>query len=188
MTGTEFNRIMRICTPALSNDSIRQCLQCIAIESNGEGEGCAIACDGFTMAQTRFSCKGTKGRFLIRPFKTMRNDCEITITKNGEEVSVTDGVETVTRKEPASGYIDHYKICADAQGHKKRATIAFDSRLLAKAMKSHTKARETVFLEIYGPTDPVIIHSSQACGLVLPMRVNGEHEEPEFWHMEDEKK
>lgn len=178
---------MRICTPALSKDSIRQCLQYIAIESNGEGEGCATACDGFTLAQTRFSCKGTKGRCLIRPFKTMRNDCEITITKNGEEVSVTDGVETVTRKEPASGYISHATICKDAQKHQKRATIAFDSRLLAKALKSHTKARETVILEIYGPTEPVIVHSSQACGLVLPMRINGEYSDPEFWQMEDEK-
>lgn len=188
MTGTEFNRIMRICTPALSKDSVRQCLQYIAIESNDKGEGCAIACDGFTMVQTRFSCKGTKGRFLIRPFKTVRNDCEITITKNGDEVSVTDGVETVTRKEPGGGYIDHYKICAGAQEHQKRATIAFDSRLLAKALKSHTRARETVFLEIYGPTDPMVVHSSQACGLVLPMRVNTDYEEPEFWKMEEEKK
>lgn len=188
MTGTEFNRIMRICTPALSSDSIRQCLQYIEIQCDGQDQGCATACDGFTLVQTRFSCKGEKGSLLIRPFKTMRNDCEITITKNGDEVSVTDGVETVTRKEPASGYIAHTGICRDAQSHKKRATIAFDSRLLAKAMKSHTKARETVFLEIYGPTDPAIIHSSQACGLVLPMRVNGEHNDPQFWKMEDEKK
>lgn len=117
----------------------------------------------------------------------MRNDCEITITKKGDEVSVTDGVETVTRKEPATGYISHATICKDAQKHQKRATIAFDSRLLAKALKSHTKARETVFLEIYGPSEPVIVHSSQACGLVLPMRVAGEYTDPEFWQMEDEK-
>lgn len=97
LTGTEFNRIMRICIPALSKGGFREALEYIEIQCNGQGEGCATACDGYTLMQTRFSCQGDKGIYMIRPTKTVRNDCTIEITKEDGKISISDGTETITR-------------------------------------------------------------------------------------------
>lgn len=187
LTGTDFNRIMRVCGPAVSKDDVRESLQHIEIQCNGQGEGCATGCDGYTLAQTRFPCQGERGTVMIRPYKTVRNDCAIEITKDGGTVSISDGVETCTRQEPTAPYICHANICKSAQANEKRATIAFNPRMLANALKSYGNAHDVVTLEIYGPDQPVVLHSGQACGLVLPKRVNGDHTEPVFWRMEEEK-
>lgn len=183
MTGTDFNRIMRVCIPALSKDDFREELRHIDIQCNGEGEGCATALDGYTLAQTRFACQGPRCRFHIPPHKTVRNDCEIEITLKDGKISVSDGVETVTRPALQFDGIDHAAVCRNAQGKKKRATIAFDSRLLMRALKSHSGTyRKPVFLEIYGPHDAAILHTSDTCGLVLPMKLEP-MEDPAFWSM-----
>lgn len=187
LTGTDFNRIMRVCSPALSKDDARVSLRHIEIQCNGQGEGCATGCDGYTLAQTRFPCQGERGTVMIRPYKTVRNDCAIEITKDGDKVSISDGVETYTRPEPVAPYIRHADICKSAQANKKQTTIAFDARTLARALKSYCGAHDAVIFEIYGADRPVVLHSDQACGLVLPMRVAGEREEPRFWRMEEEK-
>lgn len=183
MTGTDFNRIMRVCIPALSKDDLREELRHIDIQCNGEGEGCATALDGYTLAQTRFPCQGPRCRFHIPPHKTVRNDCTIEITLEDEKISVSDGVETVTRPAYHGQQIDHAAICKGAQTKKKRATIAFDGRLLMRALKSHSGTyRKPVFLEIYGPHDAAILHTSDTCGLVLPMKLEP-MEDPAFWNM-----
>lgn len=189
LTGAEFNRIMRVCIPALSKDDERECLRCIEIQCNGHGEGCATGCDGYTLAQTRFACQGERGTCMIRPHKTVRNDCTIEITKDGETVSISDGVETYTRQENATHYICHAHICKSAQKNEKRATIAFNPQMLARALKSYNKAHGLVVFEIYGPEQPVVLHAGgkfrDPCGLVLPLRLTSASEEPEFWEMEE---
>jgi len=186
MTGTDFNRIMRVCIPALSKDAVRAELCHIDIQCNGEGEGCATALDGFTLAQTRFACQGPRCRFHIPAHKTVKNDCIIEITLEDGKISVSDGVETVTRPALQFDGIDHAAVCRSAQGNKKRATIAFDGRLLMRALKSHaTSYREPVFLEIYGPHDAAILHTANTCGMVLPMRIEPKEGTPVFWDMRE---
>lgn len=186
MTGTDFNRIMRVCIPALSKDDVREELRHIDIQCNGEGEGCATALDGYTLAQTRFACQGPRCRFHIPPHKKVRNDCTIEITLEDEKISVSDGVETVTRPAYHGQQIDHAAICKGAQAKKKRATIAFDGRLLMRALKCHAGPyKEPVFLEIYGPNDAAILHTVNTCGMVLPMRIEPKEGTPVFWDMRE---
>lgn len=186
MTGTEYNRIMRICTSGVSKEEVRESLQYIEIQCNGQGTGCATACDGWMLAQTSFPMQGPRCTFLLPPAKTVRNDCIIEITLTEDEISVSDGKETVTRKRAKLPYIDHHKICTGAQEHQKRATIAVNPHLLMRALKSHTHASEPVFLEIYGIHEPVVMHTRYSRGIVLPLRLV-EQKDPEFWKMEDEK-
>lgn len=184
LLGAEFNRIMRICGPALDKRGVRECLGYIEIQCDGQGVGCATACDSYTLAQTRFRCKGDKGTLLIRPFKTVRNDCTIEITDNGEEISISDGAETLTRPRLAGDYINHAKICNAAQDGERKITVAFSPKLLQAVAKSHS-GRE-VYFDIYGPNRAVVLHSDHACGLLLPIKINRETKEPEFWNMEGE--
>ena len=186
MTGTEYNRIMRTCSPGVSKDNVRECLRYIEIQCNGQGTGCATACDGWILAQTSFSMQGPRCTFLLPPAKTVRNDCVIEITLTEDEISISDEVETITRKRVKLPYVDSYKIAHGAQEHQKRATIAVNPHILMRALKSHAHASEPVYLEIYGPTEPVVIPSRYSRGIALPVRVN-ESEDPEFWKMEDEK-
>lgn len=188
LTGTEFNRIMRICIPALSKEGIREALEYIEIQCNGQGEGCATACDGYTLMQTRFSCRGDKGTYMIRPTKTVRNDCTIEITKEDGKISISDSMETITRPDYGGPYISHANICRKAQKGKPRITVAFSAKLLERMLKSFAAGRQIVYLEMRDPEKVVVVKSSYgACGLVVPMRTGEDYEEPEFWHMEDEK-
>ena len=185
LNGADYNRIMRVCGPAISQEKRDEALQYIEIQCNGQGEGCATACDGCILAQTRFSCHGDKGVYLIRPTKTVRNDCIIEIAKENGKISISNGEETVTRTECALSYICHADICKNAQKGKPKVTIAFSVRLLQQMLKSYAAGRQIVYLEIRDPEKPVIVKSSYGgCGLALPIRINEEYEGPEFWHME----
>ena len=187
MTGTEYNRIMRACSPALGKDDAREALRYIEIQCNGQGEGCATGLDGFIMTQTRFSMQGPRSTFLLPPAKTVRNDCIIEITLTEDEISISDEVETITRKRANIPYVDHYKIGTDAQKHDKRITIAVNPHILMRALKTHANMGEPVFLDIYGHDKPLVVHSRYTCGLFLPVRVESK-KDPQFWKMEDEKK
>lgn len=187
LTGTEYNRIMRACSPALSKDNLREALRYIEIQCNGQGEGCATGLDGFIMTQTRFSMQGPRSTFLLPPAKTVRNDCIIEITLTEEEISISDEVETITRKRANIPYVDHYKIGTDAQKHDKRATIAVNPHSLMRALKTHANMGQPVFLDIYGYDKPLVVHSRYTCGLFLPVRMESK-KDPQFWKMEDEKK
>lgn len=185
LNGADYNRVMRVCGPAISQEKIREALQYIEIQCNGQGEGCATACDGYILAQTRFSCHGDKGAYLIRPTKTVRNDCIIEIAKENGKISISNGEETVTRTEFASSYICHADICKNAQKGKPKVTIAFSARLLRQMLKSYAAGRQIVYLEMRGPENAVVVKSSYgACGIVMPMRIDEDYEEPEFWRME----
>lgn len=188
LTGTEFNRIMRICIPALSKEGIREALEYIEIQCNGQGEGCATACNGYALMQTRFSCQGDKGIYMIRPTKTVRNDCTIEITKEDGKISISDGTETISRPDYGGPYISHANICREAQKGKPRITVAFSVQLLKLMLKSCAAGRQIVYLEMRDPGKAVVVKSSYgACGLVMPTRGDEDYKEPEFWHMEDEK-
>lgn len=170
----------------MSKDDAREALRYIEIQCNGQGTGCATALDGFNLAQTRFSMQGPRCTFLLPPAKTVRNDCIIEITLTEEEISISDEVETITRKRAKLPFVDHYKICTAAQEHQKRATIAVNPHILMQALKCHAHASAPVFLEIYGMHEPIVVHSRYSCGIVLPMR-SDEQKSPDFWKMEDEK-
>lgn len=185
LNGADYNRIMRVCGPAISQEKRDEALQYIEIQCNGQGEGCATACDRCILSQTRFSCHGDKGVYLIRPTKTVRNDCIIEIAKENGKISISNGEETVTRAECASSYFCHADICKKAQKGKPKVTIAFSVRLMKQMLKSYDTGRQIVYLEMRGPENPVIVKSSDGgCGLALPVRINKEYEEPEFWRME----
>lgn len=186
MTGTEFNRIMRVCIPALSKDDVRQALRYINIQCNGEGEGCATALDGTILAQTRFNCQGQRGSLFIPAHKTVPNDCEIEITQEEGKISISDGVETITRKVPEFDVIDYAAICKGAQAKKKSITIAFNPKLMMQALKSYKDRENLVCMDIYGAIDAAVLYNDTACGLLMPVRMAyPEERTPVFWDMRE---
>ena len=53
---------------------------------------------------------------------------------------------------------------------------------MAKVIKSHkTGVRDPLYMDIYGSNDPIVVHSKNTVGLLLPYRVNAQLKEPEFW-------
>lgn len=189
MTGTDFNRIMRVCIPALSKDDAREVLRYINIQCNGEGEGCATALDGHMLAQTRFACQGDRGSLYIPAHKTVPNDCEIEITQEEGKISISDGVETVTRPAIPHDAIDHSAITKGAQSKEKSITIAFNPKLMMQALKSYKDRENLVCMDIYGPADGAILYNNTARGLLLPVRLAfPEKITPEFWDMREQQK
>ena len=183
ITGEDFNNIMKTCVPVLGIDTARQTLRFIGIDCGEGGEGCATALDGFVMAQTRFKYKGDAGKMLLFPCKPVKNVDEVEISNDDERTTVSYGDYSFSRKVPASSLlVDCSKIGRDAQANKKTIRIAFSPELMAKVLKSHkTGVREPLYMDIYGSNDPIVVHSKNTVGLLLPYRVNAQIKEPEFW-------
>lgn len=182
MQGMDFNRIMRVCVPALSNDNTRKPLMYIKIESNGKGEGCATALDGFVLAQTRFLCEGDAGECLLFPLKPVDEHSVVEISSDNELTSVQTEDCTITRKvPPVGGYIIHSKVTQEAQKNDKVITVALNPVHLARILKSHKRRNEPVFLDIYADTKPIVVSTDESMGLLLPIRFSFNRETPGFW-------
>lgn len=178
-----FNDIMSVCTPCVSNDGLRPGLQHIEIQCDGKGHGCATSLDGFVMAQHTFNCKGDACKFLIWPCKATKGDYEITISHENGRTTIDRGDEVISRRVPdISAFIDHYKVGAEAQGHKKTASVAVNPNLLQKVLKSCKNGTFHLHLDIYGPGEPIVLHSpDKAICLLYPLRLHEEHKTPAFF-------
>lgn len=183
ITNDTFNDIMSVCAPCVSPDVQRPGLQHIEIQCDGKGTGCATALDGYVMAQHRFDCEGDACKFLIWPCKPVKGAQEITISHEDGRTTIDYGDEIVSRRVPGTDlFIDHYKFGAEAQSHKKSVSVAVNPSLLRKVLKSCKKGFYPLYLDIYGPDEPIVLHSpGKALCLLLPLRVNVEHETPAFF-------
>lgn len=178
-----FNDIMNVCTPCVSHDDLRPGLQHIEIQCDGKGHGCATAVDGFVMAQHTFNCEGDACKFLIWPCKTTKGEFEITISHEDGRTTIDYGDEIISRRVPeTNSFIDHYKVGAEAQSHKKTASVAVNPNYLQKVLKSCKKGTFYLNLDIYGPGDPIVLHSQDmALCLLLPLRLHEKHKTPAFF-------
>lgn len=188
INGSDFNRIMRVCAPAVSRDSLRPGLCHILIECNGNGEGCATALDGHVLAQTRFPANGDRGKMMLFQHSLVKEDCtvELEYIESTGRTSISDGEMTITRIVPAPGaYVEHHKISKGAQANKKTIHITLDPPIVKKMLKCMAHGRYSpIHLDIYGDAQPIVVHSENGAGLILPMRTSDElKKEPEFWEM-----
>lgn len=183
ISNDTFNDIMSVCTPCVSNDGLRPGLQHIEIQCDGKGHGCATSVDGFVMAQHTFTCKGDACKFLIWPCKTTKGEYDITISHKNGRTTIDHGDEVISRKVPdINAFIDHYKVGAQAQGHKKTASVAVNPNLLQKVLKSCKNGTFPLHLDIYGPGEAIVLHSpDKALCLLLPLRLHEEHKTPAFF-------
>lgn len=188
INGIDFNRIMRVCAPAVSRDSLRPGLCHILIECNGAGEGCATALDGFVLAQTRFPANGDRGKMLLFLHGLVKEDStvELEYIESTGRTSISDGEMTISRIVPAPGmFIPHHKTTKGAQANQKTIHITLNPPLVKQMLKCMVQGRNTALhLDIYGETQPIVVHSEHGAGLILPMRTGDEmKKEPEFWEM-----
>lgn len=184
LSGYDFNRVMRVCTPSLSKDTARLPLMYILFECNGEGIGCATSLDGFTLAQTRFNCEGDACKMMVFQHAKVKDDLGVVIESNGERTSISVDDVTITKNvPPAEQYVNHTKICKDAQKKKKTITIAFNPNMLSTIVKSHKDHSAPLFFDIYEEQDAVVVHTGVSAGLLLPVAIRREINSPEFWEM-----
>lgn len=188
LTGEDFNRIMRVCVPALASPaSPRETLKYIQIRTNGNGEGCATALDGYTLAQTRFPCTGDAGEMLIPKHKNVRKDCMVTIEQKGGKISISDGIETVTREAVKDPYVATDAIIKKAQADETTISVYVDRHLLRNALRSYANSEKVVCMEIRQADGPIILRGTDSCGMVLPVRIHGTcggiwNGGAKFWH------
>lgn len=183
VSGDDFNKIMKTCVPALAKDSIRPALAFIEIDCNGNEEGCATALDGYVMAQTRFKCSGDAGRMLLFPCKPVPKYVDLVEIKNEDgRTTISYGDYSFSRKVPDNGWcVDHAKIARDALAKEKTIRIALNPMLLSRVLKSHADKYEPLFMDIYGSSDAIVVHTKYTVGLLLPMSIHSDVKDPEFW-------
>lgn len=172
--GEDFNRIMRGCGASLSKDSVRKCLQHIEISHDGDGIGYATSLDGYVMNQVSFPCAGDEGKFLMPLYRPVSRKAEVTITADGEHVSVSDGETTITKRMLQDRDLDRRKICEGRMQKETRYVISMDQSLLQKALKACEGTTRRIDLEFAEELDGVIIRGYKSCSMVLPMRVDRE--------------
>ena len=185
LMGSDFNRIMKTCSPCVCSDELREALRYIIVECDGHGNGCATALDGFVMAQLRFKCAGDRGKLFVWPFKKVDKDKEITITCEDGVVSISDGDETISRKMlSADTYVDHSKFFKDAIQKEKVVQVSFNPYNLMKLLKAMPeKTNECITLEIGDPIAPVILKSGDAAGMACPIRLHYDYVSPVAWEL-----
>lgn len=179
LTGHDYNRIIKGCTPAIDKYGPRKVLQEIEIVSDGNGNGYATALDGYVMNQIHFQCIGDAGKFLMQPVGKHTGDkySEIDISWDDHSVSVSDDEITITRHKEKIADLDRKKITDDRVKKGKRYAIACDPRLLVKALKACDSTDKAIVMEFAEELDSIIIRSKQAVSLVLPLRLNYDYED-----------
>lgn len=170
ISGEDFNRIMRVCTPSLARmDSAHDGLKYIEVRGKN-GKAVATACNSFHLAQCPFAYQGDKEiRFMLPRHKPVKKNATMTITIENGAISIADGEETVSRQA-----IRVYDVAEIVDSCK---SIQGDTRLIGVSRK-HLRR----LLESYGTEDilvlevpenqnaPVAIHSAHTYGLVMPER------------------
>lgn len=170
--GEDFNRIMRGCGASLSKDSVRKYLQQIEISHDGDGIGYATSLDGYVMNQVSFPCAGDEGKFLMPLYRPVSRKAEVTITADGEHVSVSDGETTITRLMLKDKDLDRRKICENRLKKETRYTISVDHAFLQKALKACEGTTHRIDLEFAEELDGIIVRGYKSCSMVLPIRVD----------------
>ena len=170
MSGENFFRIMEACKPSTNEDDRREPLQHIEIFHDGNGTAYATALDGYVMNQVRVPCRGDAGTVYLRPCEGLSEWDEITITQDGETVSVSDDMTTITRKALKAADVNRQKIAANRMEKQMKYRIAVDPDLLRKGLEAISPLDRCIVLEFSGKLDGIVLRGHDACSIVLPMR------------------
>lgn len=184
LMGTELNKIMRVCAPAINPKEARPALRYIELQTDGEGNGCATALDGFVLAQTRFECMGDKGKMLIVHGK-VDDDAEVWLTKHGDTTTIR--IDNYTRSEelpPVEDYVNHRMVTGNATAQEKVITLAVAHDVLKRMIKSAKTKEGWIALHIYGPDDGIVVQTGDAVGMIMPISHMDGSMHPEFWTMD----
>lgn len=180
--GEDFNRIMRTCIPSLDRaDGVREGLKYIEIRGK-DGHATATSSNGFHLSHCAFTYEGdTECHFLLPRHKTIKNDCFVTVTIDNEEISISDGEETLTRKAvDIASMPDFAHIAEKSQKTVGMRRIGVSRKYLRRPLESYS-GDDTLLLEIpKNPIDPIVVRNAHTWGVVLPVRFNGEPHMQEF--------
>lgn len=180
--GEDFNRIMRTCIPSLDRaDGVREGLKYIEIRGK-DGHATATSSNGFHLSHCAFTYEGdTECHFLLPRHKTVKNDCFVTVAIDNEEISVSDGEETLTRKAvDIAGAPDWPRIVENGTKEAGVRRVGVSRKFLRRLLDSYS-GDDVLLLEIpKNPIKPIVIRNTYAWGMVLPFRFNGEPHKQEF--------
>lgn len=174
MLGQTFNRIMRVCSPALEKKGTGRAIEFIEIRCF-DGVGTATGCDGITLAHCQFNYEGDNGCFLLPRHRNVANGAEITITAKGDKISVSDGDETITREMHVT--LEHpnwQNVVSGIEKEAQRATITMSASRLRRILNSFENNEDVVTFEIRGDLDGVFMRAPHTFALLLPIRTDGQ--------------
>lgn len=172
MDGAEFNRIMRVCIPALEKKNGQHiALEHIEIRC-ANGVGAATGCNGFWLTQCRFEYEGDDGTFLLPRHRNVANGSRVTITTKGDKISISDGEETVTRKLCDSTTLDFGKIVSTQEEKPQAATITLSAGKLRRILNAYDHDDDAVTFEIREGLAGVVMRAPATYGMLLPLRMD----------------
>lgn len=172
LSAYDYKRIINGCTPALDTSGSRPPLAHIEITHDGNGTAYATALDGFVMNQIRFACEGDAGTVLVPSIRfTSRKDAYISVTWDEENVSVSDGETTITKRRYTDMDVIRQGIVKGLQAKAMQYTIAVKPRYLLAALKAHHDNDHVVVFEFASDIDAIVVRSKDASSMVLPCRI-----------------
>lgn len=173
MSGKDFNRIMRSCKNCVSREDPRWSLQMIELRA-ANSECVATALDGFSMMQVTVPCDG-EGLFQIRPQATVKKDADVEIEYEDECISVTVDDVTTLRRQEKFPEVNWGKVVAQATEKPIRYQIAFNAKLLRRALAAieASESNPACLIEFRDSIDPAIIRGVGGVAMALPIRING---------------
>ena len=177
LAGEDYNKIIKVCAPATSKDwqdrPILSQIELLVID----GKCTATALNGYVMAQCLVKCTGDNGEYVIPVVKINACNKKITITIQGDMVSISDGDMTYTKKHNNSPYINWAEIVG---ADKEIQYSIYLSPKLLKQISSQLNGEydSSLRLDFRSPTDAVHIVGHSVRGMILPMIVKGD---PDGW-------
>ena len=177
LAGEDYNKIIKVCSPATSKDwqnrPILSQIELLVID----GKCTATALNGYIMAQCLVKCTGDNGQYVIPVVKINARSKKITITIQGDTVSISDGDMTYAKKRDNSPYINWAEIVG---ADKEIQYSIYLSPQLLRQISSQLSGEydSSLRLDFRRPTDAVHIVGHSVRGMILPMIVRGD---PEVW-------
>lgn len=172
MDGADFNRIMRVCIPALEKkNGSRRVLEHIEIRC-ANGIGAATACDGFGLTHCQFEYEGDDGAFMLPRHRTVANGSRITITVRGDKISIADDEETITRPLCKDEPPNWHKITTGNEQKPKAATITMSASRLRRILNGFDRDNDVVTFEIRESLAGVVMRGPSTYGMLLPIRTD----------------
>ena len=170
MSYEEYNKMMDFAKQFVAKaGGTRPILEYIRLTFDGN-TAIAEALDGYKGGYVQLSiyeCE-TEGELLLPITEKMkRSDWVVTITDLGKEIEIKTVTRKITLKKPEGKFFDTSDIYPQDEPSE---VFGFDPVLLSDALKAF-KNEKVVKIEYRGPLRPLVIKSSTAKALVLPVRL-----------------
>ena len=166
----EYNKMMDFCKQFVSKDGgTKPMLEYIRLTFAGN-TAIAEALDGYKggfIQLSIYECEEAGELLLPITEKMKRSDYIVTITDLGKEVEIETLTRKITLKKPEGKYYNTNDIYPQEEPAE---VFGFDPVLLSDALKAF-KDEKAVKIEYRGPLRPLVIKSSTAKALVLPVRL-----------------